>query len=154
MKPEDVIKKTTAYLNNLEKSKRLKVKVGLPQETASGKAYGDGISVLQVGIWHEYGTKDIPMRSFIRAPFVEKREDVNKYISSQFNNVFEDGTDAEIALGRIGVKGTNICKEAFKTKGFGKWSALKPATIKDKGSSGILIDTGLLRNSITWVLEG
>lgn len=154
MKPEEFLKKTTTYLNNLEKAKRLKVKVGLPSEKIGGKVYGDGTSILQVGIWHEYGTKHIPMRSFIRAPFVTKREEVNAYISTQFNAVFENGVDAEIALGRVGVKGMNICKGAFRERGYGEWKALKPATIKAKGSDAPLVDTGVLRNSITWSLEG
>lgn len=154
MKPEEVLKKTTAYLNNLEKAKRFKVKVGLPSEKIGGKVYGDGTSILQVGIWHEYGTKHIPMRSFIRAPFVTKREEMNAYVAIQFNNVFENGTDAEIALSRVGVKGMNICKGAFRERGFGEWKALKPATTKGKGSDAPLVDTGVLRNSITWSLEG
>ena len=154
MKPEEVLKKTTSYLNNLEKAKRIKVKVGLPSEKIGGKVYGDGTSILQVGIWHEYGTKHIPMRSFIRAPFVTKREEVNTYIATQFNAVFENGVDAEIALGRVGVKGMNICKGAFRERGYGDWKALKPATIKAKGSDAPLVDTGVLRNSITWSLEG
>lgn len=154
MKPEEVLKKTTAYLSNLEKAKRLKVKVGLPSEKIGGKVYGDGTSILQVGIWHEYGTKHIPKRSFIRAPFVTKREEINAYIATQFNNVFENGTDAEVALGRVGIKGMNICKGAFRERGYGEWKALKPSTIKAKGSDAPLVDTGVLRNSITWSLEG
>ena len=154
MKPEEFLKKTTAYLNNLEKAKRLKVKVGLPSEKIGGKVYGDGTSVLQVGIWHEYGTKHIPMRSFIRAPFITKREEINAYVATQFNAVFENGTDAEVALGRVGVKGMNICKGAFRERGYGEWKALKPATVKTKGSDAPLVGSGVLRNSITWSLEG
>jgi len=154
MKPEEFLKKTTPYLNNLEKAKRIKVKVGLPSEKIGGKVYGDGTSILQIGIWHEYGTKHIPMRSFIRAPFITKREEMNAYVAIQFNAVFENGVDAEIALGRVGVKGMNICKGAFRERGYGEWKALKPATIKAKGSDAPLVVTGTLRNSITWSLEG
>ena len=154
MKPEDVLKKTTHYLDNLKKAKQLKVKVGLPKETASGKVYDNGVTVIQVGIWHEFGNKNIPMRSFIRAPFVEKREEINAYISTQFEAVFDRGEDAETALNKVGVKAMSICKGAFRSQGYGQWTANKPATIKAKGSSMALIDTGLLRNSITWALEG
>lgn len=154
MKPEEFLKKTTSYLNNLEKAKRLKVKVGLPSEKIGGKVYGDGTSILQVGIWHEYGRGNNPMRSFIRAPFIVKREEMNAYVAIQFNNVFENGTDAEVALSRVGVKGMNICKGAFRERGYGEWKDLSDATKKAKGSDAPLVDTGVLRNSITWSLEG
>lgn len=159
MTPADVLKLAQKRLASMERATNAVVKVGLPEgESATSKAYkSDGQSsaptVLEVGIWHEYGTQFIPMRSFLRAPFLEKQADLKKIIDGQFKLVLEKGLDVEIALGRVGVAAVNISKGAFKTQGYGQWPDIKQSTKDAKGSSGILIDTGLLRNSITWVVE-
>lgn len=159
MTPTEVLALAQKQLQAMERATKAVVKVGLPEgEAATSKAYkSDGDksapTVLEVGIWHEYGTAHVPMRSFLRAPFLEKQSDLKKIIDGQFKLVLEKGLDVEIALGRVGVAATNISKGAFKTQGYGTWQDIEEATKKAKGSSGILIDTGLLRNSITWVVE-
>jgi uncharacterized protein YeaC (DUF1315 family) len=57
------------------------------------------------------------------------------------------------ALGIVGAKATNISKEAFVTQGYGKWPDITEETKEQKRSSQTLIDTGTLRNSITWEVE-
>lgn len=159
MKPADVLKLAEKQMAAMERAKNAVVKVGLPEsETATSKAYkADGDksapTVLEVGIWHEYGTEHVPMRSFLRAPFIEKQADLKKIIDGQFKLVLEKGLDVEIGLGRVGLAARNISVGAFKTQGYGAWPDITDATKKAKGSSGILIDTGLLWNSITWVVE-
>lgn len=159
MTPRDVLALAQKQLAAMERAKNAVVKVGLPaSEAATSKAYksdGDKTAptVLEVGIWHEYGTQFIPVRSFLRAPFIEKQADLKKIIDGQFKLVLEKGLDVEVALGRVGIGAVNISKAAFKNQGYGTWPDITAATKKAKGSSGILIDTGLLRNSITWVVE-
>jgi len=159
MTPKDVLALAQKQLAAMERAKNAVVKVGLPEgESATSKAYkSDGDksapTVLEVGIWHEYGTQFTPMRSFLRAPFIEKQADIKKLIDGQFKLVLEKGLDVEVALGRVGVGAVNISKGAFKTQGYGEWPDITQSTKDAKGSSGILIDTGLLRNSITWVVE-
>lgn len=91
----------------------------------------------------------IPQRSFLRVPFQIKADELNDFTAKQFAKVFE-GEDVEKVLGLIGVKATNISREAFTTQGFGTWPANKSDTVREKGSSQPLVDTGTLRNSITW----
>jgi hypothetical protein len=159
MTPQQFLELAQKQLSAMERAKNAVVKVGLPGgEASTSKAYkSDGQAsaptVLEVGIWHEYGTQFVPMRSFLRAPFIEKQSDIKKLIDDQFKLVLEKGLDVEIALGRVGVGAVNISKGAFKSQGYGQWPDIKQSTRDAKGSSGILIDTGLLRNSITWVVE-
>lgn len=187
MTPADFLKRSMEQVAAMERAKKASVKVGLPAgESATSKAYkSDGKesapTVLEVGIWHEYGTKTIPMRSFLRGPFVEKRAELDKAIAAQFKMVLENGLDVDIALGRVGLTARNISVGAFKTQGYGEWPALSPITIELRRAGGArggadvgnaakavssafwkparsseakpLIDTGLLRNSITWVVE-
>lgn len=159
MKPADVLKLAEKQLAAMERAKNAVVKVGLPEnEAATSKAYKSdndktAPTVLDVGIWHEYGTQTVPMRSFLRAPFIEKQADLKAVINAQFKLVLEKGMDVEIGLGRVGLAARNISVGAFKTQGYGQWPDIQQSTKDAKGSSGILIDTGLLRNSITWVVE-
>lgn len=99
-------------------------------------------------------TITIPQRSFLRVPFTTKRKEVLSETQRQFNNVFEKGFTVDKALGRLGIAMVNISKGAFTTRGYGKWKDIRPATKKAKGSSQPLIDTGILRGSITFVVRG
>lgn len=159
MTPAEVLTLVQKQLKAMERATNAIIKVGLPEsETATSKAYksdGDASAptVLEVGIWHEYGTQFVPMRSFLRAPFIEKQSEIKSLIDGQFKLVLEKGLDIEVALGRVGLGARNISVGAFKTQGYGTWQDIEQSTKDAKGSSGILIDTGLLRNSITWVVE-
>lgn len=152
--PAQMLKRTTDYAAALEAAKKRAVFVGLPKDKVGGAVYGDGRTIIQNGATHEYGApqQGIPQRSFLRVPFNTKRKDLNKTIAKQFEAVAE-GRDPEVALGRIGVIATNVSKGAFTSLGYGAWSPIKPATAAAKGSSQTLIDTGILRGSITWVVR-
>ena len=151
--PEQMLGRTGAYLANLEKAKRGYVAVGLPSEEVGGKVYGDGQTVATVGARHEYGA-GVPRRSFLRVPFTTKKDELTKAIAKQFADVFERGKSAEQALGLVGTVAVNISKGAFTTRGYGEWPDITQATKDAKGSSQVLIDTGILRGSITYVVRG
>ena len=153
MTPEQMLENTGAYLKNLEKAKRGHVAVGLPSEEVGGTVYADGQTVAQVGAQHEYGA-GVPRRSFLRTPFAVKKDDMDKAIAKQFEDVFQRGKTAEKALGLIGTVAVNISKGAFTTRGYGEWPDITDDTKEAKGSSQVLIDTGTLRNSITYVVRG
>lgn len=155
MTPEQALKKLAAYLDNLEKASRMFVKVGLPAGKVGQKAYpaksgGEGISLIRNAAIHEYGFDHIPERSFLRVPFKVKQQELANFIAGEFEMVFVSGKDAKRSLGQIGIMATNISKKAFTTKGYGKWPDIKESTKKAKGKSQPLIDSGLLRQSITY----
>lgn len=154
LKPEEMTNHVKRMAENIRAAKRGSVAVGLPPEKIGGKVYGDGMSVIQVGAIHEYGAGNNPRRSFLRVPFDTKRDEITAAIAAQFRSVFEDGVDAKRALGLVGAEATNISKGAFRTRGYGTWPDIKQSTKNAKGSSQPLIDTGTLRNSITWVVRG
>ena len=151
--PQQMLDRTGAYLANLEKAKRGYVAVGLPSEEVGGKVYGNGMTVISIGAIHEYGA-GVPRRSFLRVPFTTKKDELTKAIAKQFEDVFERGKSAEQALGLIGTVAVNISKGAFTTRGYGEWPDITQATKDAKGSSQVLIDTGILRGSITYVVRG
>ena len=149
--PEQLQEKLQAQINNIDKLKTMTVKVGI---ISSGSGvYENGENVIDIGIRHEYGTEDIPRRSFLRAPFFMKKKEMSSFINKQFKKVIEEGRPAETALELIGIKAQSISQEAFTSSGYGQWPALSPKTIEKKGSSQALIDTGTLRNSITYQVK-
>ena len=147
--PGEMLKRTTHLLRSYEESKQKHVAVGLPKENVGGKIYGDGIRIIYVGIWHEYGFGNNPRRSFLRTPFDIKKKELADAIQKQFAAVVK-GRDIDTALGLIGVTATNISKGAFTSRGYGQWPDIQQSTKDAKGSTQVLIDTGILRSSITW----
>jgi len=159
MTPTEALAECQRQLAAMKRAKEAVIKVGLPAgESATSAAYTSdgqkpGPYVLDVGIWHEYGTQHVDMRSFLRGPFEAKKSEISKAIDTQFKLVLDSGLDIEVALGRVGLTAVNISRGAFTTKGYGEWPDIKQATKDAKGSDQVLIDTGILRNAITWVIE-
>jgi len=150
MTPEKNLKATTQYLKNLQAMKTHYVAVGLPASKVAGKKYEGGVDVVDVGAAHEFGTEDIPERSFLRAPFELRKSEINRAIEKAVELVGAGKYDAVTALNRVGVTARNISVRAFESGGYGTWPDIKEETKKAKGSSAILIDKGELRGEITW----
>jgi len=150
--PTDTLKRMKALELAMAKAKKKAVFVGLPSEKVGSQIYGDGQTIMTIGAIHEFGAGNSPKRSFLRTPFLMKEKEIGAFIAKQFEKTL-DGEDIDNALGLIGAYCTNISKKAFTTNGFGEWEGLKPATVRAKGSSQVLIDTGTLRNSITWAVR-
>lgn len=118
-----------------------KLKVGIFESAK----YDDGTPVAQVAFWQEFGTAKIPMRPFMRNAITK--------------NTRKWGDSVKTAL-----MGTNDSEKALKMLGEIMRGDIvlsltnlntppnAPSTIKQKGSSNPLIDTGLLRSSISWEL--
>jgi hypothetical protein len=155
-KTASVAKKLSNHVINLRKelelAKRGSVVVGLLGDDLGPDA--PYRSALEVGVIHEFGLGRCPERSFIRLPFKVKRDEMSKAIDNGFKAVSSGTTQTERALGLIGARANNYVIDAFETEGWGKWKPLHPYTIKMKGSSAILIDTGTLRRSVTWEVRG
>jgi hypothetical protein len=143
---------TTRMAANLADASRKAVFVGLPAEKVGHKIYGDGLTVLTVGAIHEFGAGNNPTRSFLRVPFAIKKKELNVAIAAQYEAVTE-GKKVDTALGLIGVIAAQVSKGAFTTLGYGSWPEITDETKRRKGSSQTLIDTGILRSSITWAIR-
>lgn len=162
MMPAQMLKNTTHLYNEMRKAKKMHVAVGLPVEKVGGKVYKNGMTIFRIGAVHEFGavisnprsgTITIPMRSFLRVPFLTKKAEIADAIAKGFQAVADGKQTAARALGIVGIVAENISKGAFTTKGYGEWPDIKKSTKKKKGSSQVLIDSGILRGSITSVVR-
>ena len=124
-----------------------RVEVGVPASASGDK----GVSLALIAAVHEFGSLDgrIPQRSFLR-PAIEKNLEAFKRITfDSLVKVAEGRMPLSTAFGRLGQAAVSAVKTEMTT---GSYVPLKPATIKRKGSSRPLIDTGNLRQSITYVV--
>lgn len=153
MTPKEMQAHTAEMLKVMKEIKRKAAFVGLPAEKVGEKIYGDGRSVIATGATHEYGYGPIPQRSFLRAPFDIKRKELDEGIAKQFEAVTNGSASVDTGLGRVGVLATNVSKGAFTSRGYGTWPDITDETKQRKGSDQVLIDTGILRGSITWVIR-
>ena len=140
-----------AYEKNLQQFKDSVVKAGILAKDGS-ENHSEGITVFQIGMIHEFGVpeKNIPRRSFIRVPIESNIKEITKLIENNHKLVSENAMSAKVALDRIGIKAQNTIKESFRNN---DWKPLKRATVKRKGSSRPLIDTGQLIGSISYIVE-
>lgn len=140
-----------AYEKNLQQFKDSVVKAGILAKDGS-QNHSEGITVFQIGMIHEFGVpeKNIPRRSFIRVPIENNIKEITKLIENNHRLVSENAMSAKTALDRIGIKAQNTIKESFRNN---DWKANSRATVKRKGSSRPLIDTGQLIGSISYIVE-
>jgi len=145
-----------AFQTKLEAAKKMRVKVGLPSgKTIATHVYDGGQSVFEIGAKHEFGI-GVPRRSWLRNSVEANRPAIIKTIHAQFDLAKGAGAPVDKAMDTIGITVRNFCVRAFRTNGFDSWAPLSPATMAEKaarGKSTTLIDTGTLRQSITWRVE-
>lgn len=94
-------------------------------------------------------TRNIPPRDPLLAPLERHKRDLIQMISTgKMKAAFERG-DIIGMLRLLGVAAEVIVQEAFETQGDGTWPANKKSTVRSKGSSAPLIDTGQLRRAFS-----
>lgn len=101
--------------------------------------------------YHEFGTANIPKRSFLRVPldlFLNSSlEADDRFDENLLKKTVRDGNMN--AWGEIVAEDAlEVIQDGFSTGGYGQWAPLAPSTLKAKGTDEILVDTELLRNSI------
>lgn len=108
------------------------------------------ISMAELAAIHEFGAPaaNIPERSFIRRTFTEEegKAELRKITFGLAQNIVNDKMSLTQALEALGVWGANAVRRRVK---MGLWPPLRPQTVKRKGSSAPLVDTGQLINSVT-----
>lgn len=123
------------------------VNVGVPD----GKREEDGTPVAMIAAVHEYGSpaQGIPERSFLRTAIQRNRKTYARLNKINLVKMLRGHMDAETALGQLGEMAKGDVQFEIRS---GDFVPLKPATIKRKGSSKPLIDTGQMVQSISWEL--
>jgi hypothetical protein len=144
------------------------VRVGILGSKATKEHKGSDLPNADIGTFHEFGTKNMPQRSFLMMPIGEKlnfnadeMKDMRKFL---FKQLFIKKAPQEFYKGLLS-KALEIVNNAFATGGFGEWKPLSDITYARRSKKlpqrvtkrsltywfnhPILTDTGQLRRSIS-----
>ncbi|MCK4521418.1 MAG: hypothetical protein KAU20_02505 [Nanoarchaeota archaeon] len=120
--------------------------VGQPQSIGSGHPPADQMSDLVViGAVHEYGSKIVPERSFLRSTTDEQRVKIARLQDKALDKMYLGEINAKTAIGLLGEFMTTKVKQKIVAL---KFPPLAAITKKRKGSTNPLIDTGQMLQSI------
>ena len=124
------------------------VTVGV-QGSDAGTSRGPGFNNATLAAVHEFGSADgtIPQRSFLRATTDRERA----LITRMLTRAAREGAVKGDIKRQLGIVGEKVRSEVIRTidQSIGL-KALASSTIRAKGSTKPLIDTGILKGSITW----
>ncbi|HEV7258939.1 MAG TPA: hypothetical protein VGN82_14255 [Bosea sp. (in: a-proteobacteria)] len=120
------------------------VKVGFPK----GKADAD---VVSIAIWNHLGTsRGIPPRPFITIAMYKSRREIRAALRKIAKGTVENGTPIAAQLPKLGAYGAGKIQDQIAAN---TPPPNAPSTIRQKGSSRTLIDTGRMRQSVTWEID-
>lgn len=117
----------------------------------AGGPQSEGVDVLDVAIYTEYGTRNAPARPFM-AQTASKNQPRVSAAMGRIANAATTGQGAPAALlGQLGEFYAELIRREISS---GDFAANAPSTIRAKGSSKPLVDTGrVLAPAVRWVLE-
>ena len=146
------VKSTTTGGDRLERLVREARRAGVPSIDVgffSTARYQDGTPVAAVAAAHEFGVRlreggqEIPERPFFRQAIARIERRLPDMLASQIvNGQVEPGVAGRIGAWAAGEVQASIVRLREPPN--------SPATIARKGSSNPLIDTGHMRQSVTW----
>lgn len=143
-------RKLNAYIDDLKRrlGKAPSTLVGVPKAAGS---YEDGTHIATIAAVQEFGSANgrVPERSFLRAGAENSTKHISRIYENMLPDVIDGKLDIDVIQSLIGELTVGNIKELISS-GIAPPNAL--STIAAKGSSTPLIDTGVLRNSITYVL--
>lgn len=106
-------------------------------------------TVLDVGWWNEMGL-GVPERSFIRAWFDETKPENLSLAYAMLKRILDGSISVDDALNQMGALFAGRIQQRI-AQGVPPPNA--PATIAIKGSSTPLIDSGQMRQAVTWKVQ-
>ena len=137
------------FLAELEELGRMTIKVGFQ----AGEATDDnGVDLCDIAVWNELGTQGkhpIPARPFLRQSVDENESDIRAYGAAFVRKIARGGTAAD-SLKKMGVYMKGIVQRTIRD---GRFVPNAPSTVRKKGSDRPLIDTGRLRQSVSYYIR-
>ncbi len=112
-------------------------------------AEDDGTDICDIAAWNELGTEHIPSRPFLRKSVDENEGKINQFLQAEVRSL-ASGKTAETLLNEIGNFQKSLVQEKIAE---GSFAPNAESTIRRKGSSKPLIDTGRMRQSVNYVVK-
>lgn len=114
-------------------------------QSKAGRKKQGGHSMAQIAFENEYGTKNIPARSFMRTSFDENQDRISRIIASEYDKVIDGESTVRKSLNTIGLYGVDLVQAKIRSI---TTPPNSPRTIAIKKSSKPLIDFGQMIQSV------
>lgn len=143
--------KLDAILDRIMSVPKKEVAVGFP--TGSGQHDGK-MNMATLGAIHDLGAPGagIPERPFLRQSVVNRRKQYTLFLAQQLREAMRGAITIDQAYGRLGAIAASGAQVEI-TRPSPAFVPLKKRTIARKGSSKPLIDTGHMRQAISYVVR-
>lgn len=144
--------KTTAagekFLRELQELSQMQVRVGFQRgKKHKGKGKRAGADLVDIALYNELGTDTIPSRPFLAQTVDQQGEAIKQASAKLVVQVVEGKMKGKQALKNIGV----LVKGAVQHQMVeGEFVPNAPSTIQRKGSDKPLIDTGQMRQGVSY----
>lgn len=126
-------------IKDIESLAKTEIKVGII----------DDEYVAEYATYNEYGTSKIPARSFIRST-VDQKAEWSKAIEKTYNNIIDGKVSLNDGVNKLGATARDDIKSTINSN---VPPPNAPSTVARKKHSKTLIDTGLMRDSITYEVK-
>lgn len=154
--PKITVKTNKARLQKLkaefERAKGAYVAVGVHEGAGE---YDDGPSVVQVALWNEFGTHNIPSRPFIRSAIHGKVAEINAWRAEVIKKILSGDMTIKKALEVIGFRLRETIRNNINSN---MPPPNAPSVVAYKKSQGIaprtLVETALLLRSVEFKVVG
>jgi hypothetical protein len=133
-----------SIVREFSKAKQPFVKIGVLSDAPKDKKTKANLA--SIAAFNEFGTSDIPSRPFMAQTFDLNVFEVKSFIQNECGKILDLKQTIPGALSKIGLFYQAKTQQQITQ---GKFAPNSPLTIKLKGSSKPLIDTGRLRQSIS-----
>ena len=133
------------FFKEIEKLKKLQVRVGYQQGEKFYESEGKKVDLLDVAMFNELGTSRTPSRPFMRDSVDDNAENISGFCKAQLKAISNGSRDAETVLKQIGAMQVGLVQ---KTIVEGNFVPNAPSTIAKKGSDKPLVDTAQMRQSV------
>lgn len=135
------------FMEAIRELGELQVRVGFQRGREISQE--NGVDLCDIASWNELGTStNIPSRPFLRDSVDKHAEEINAFLEAQ-TKLLVKGTSAQQVLKNIGMFQKAKIQEEITD---GSFEPNADSTIWKKGSDHPLIDTGLMRNSVNYII--
>ena len=141
-------KKKFDFQNKITSLKNISIKVGFPSESKESESTDqEGVSALTKATVNNFGIS-VPKRPFMNIAFAKNKKNYTKIVKKQLSKV--EKVDYKVFLNKLGIKAQGDVQREITAL---RSPANSEATVKAKGSSNPLINSGHMLQSVTFIVK-
>ncbi len=139
------------FFRELQKLSAKQVRVGLKRGRKGKKHNGmpSKADLVEIALYNELGTSTIPSRPFLAQTVQMHEEEIKEMAATEAAKVLRGNGKAQQAFEVIG---EDVRKKVQNRIDEGQFVPNAPSTIRHKGHDHPLIDTGTMRDSISYTI--